>query len=209
MARYTDPVCKLCRREGMKLFLKGERCFTPKCAFERNSSPPGMHGTRRMNRKVSDYGRQLREKQKVRRIYGVYERQFRRYFRQAVKTTGLTGATLLQLLEQRLDNTVFRMGFADSRSQARQLVSHGHFTVNGRKVDVPSYSVQPGDVVQVSDRSRGLTYFKDLSQGNQRTPPKWVSVDPAAFAGRVMDLPAREDIDVSINEQLIVEFYSR
>ncbi|MCO6452847.1 MAG: 30S ribosomal protein S4 [Caldilineales bacterium] len=209
MARYTDPVCKLCRREGMKLFLKGERCYTPKCAFEKNSAPPGMHGNRRMRRKVSDYGRQLREKQKVRRIYGVYERQFRRYFRQAVKTKGLTGATLLQLLEQRLDNTVFRMGFADSRSQARQLVSHGHFVVNGRKVDVPSYSVQPGDVIQVTDRSRGLTYFKDLAEGSQRTLPKWVSVDSAAFSGRVMDLPARDDIDIPINEQLIVEFYSR
>ena len=210
MGRYNDSVCKLCRREGMKLFLKGERCYSPKCAIEDRNTPPGMHGQKRSRRKVSDFGRQLREKQKVRRIYGVYERQFRRYFRQALKTKGLTGATLLQLLELRLDNVVFRMGFATSRSQARQLVTHGHFAVNGHKVDIASYPVQLGDVVQVGEQSRSLTYFKDLVQFNSRTiPPKWVSVDIPALSGRVSDLPGREDVDIPINEQLIVEFYSR
>ena len=210
MARYTDSVCKLCRREGMKLFLKGERCYTPKCAIEKRNIPPGMHGPRRSRRKVSDYGRQLREKQKVRRIYGVYERQFRRYFRQAVKTKGLTGATLLQLLEQRLDNVVFRLGFATSRAQARQLVTHGHFMVNGRKVDIASYSVRPGDVVQVILRSRNSAYFKDVvEQGGRYTPPKWLLVDTAAMSGQMTGLPARDDIDIPINEQLVVEFYSR
>ncbi|NOX60378.1 MAG: 30S ribosomal protein S4 [Chloroflexi bacterium] len=210
MARYTDAVCKLCRREGMKLFLKGERCYTTKCAIERRNTPPGMHGGRRMRRKVSDYGRQLREKQKVRRIYGVYERQFRRYFRQALKTKGLTGDTLLQLLERRLDNVVYRIGFADSRAQARQLVNHGHILVNGRKVDIASYSVKKDDVIQVSDRARKLTYFKQLLEsGESRTPPKWLSVDRAALSARVVDLPARDDIEIPINEQLIVEYYSR
>lgn len=210
MARYNDPVCKLCRREGMKLFLKGDRCYSPKCAIEERNMPPGMHGPKRARRKVSDFGRQLREKQKVRRIYGVYERQFRRYFRQAVKTKGLTGATLLQLLEQRLDNVVFRLGFAPSRSHARQLVTHGHFTVNGQKVDIASYSVQPGDIVAVSAQSRSLTYFKDLAgQSTRQSPPKWLLADLSALSGRVMGVPAREDIDIPINEQLIVEFYSR
>ena len=210
MARYTDSVCKLCRREGMKLFLKGERCYTPKCAIEKRNQPPGIHGGRRMRRKTSDFGRQLREKQKVRRIYGVYERQFRRYFNQAIKVKGLTGAILLQLLERRLDNVVYRLGFATSRAQARQLVTHGHFLVNGRKVDIASYSVRPGDVIQVSERSRGLTYFKDINeQFSQHTPPKWLTVDPAAMSGQVSALPAREDIDIPINEQLIVEYYSR
>jgi len=210
MARYTDSVCKLCRREGMKLFLKGDRCHSPKCAIEKRNQPPGIHGGRRMRRKVSDFGRQLREKQKVRRIYGVYERQFRGYFRQAVKVKGLTGSTLLSLLERRLDNVVFRLGFANSRSQARQLVTHGHFLVNGRKVDIVSYSVRPGDVIQVSDRSRSLTYFKDVTEYvGQHVPPKWLTIDAAAMSGRVADLPAREDIDIPINEQLIVEYYSR
>ena len=211
MARYTDSVCKLCRREGMKLFLKGDRCHTNKCAIEKRNQPPGMHGGgRRMRRKVSDFGRQLREKQKVRRIYGVYERQFRGYFRQALKVKGLTGTTLLQLLELRLDNVVYRLGFSTSRAQARQLVTHGHFLVNGRKVDIVSYSVRPGDVIQVSDRSRNMTYFKDAAElVGQHTPPKWLTVDAAAMSGRVADLPAREDIDIPINEQLIVEFYSR
>ncbi|RME86280.1 MAG: 30S ribosomal protein S4 [Caldilineae bacterium] len=210
MARYTDAVCKLCRREGMKLFLKGERCYTSRCAIERRNYPPGMHGNRRMRRKVSDYGRQLREKQKVRRIYGVYERQFRRYFRQALKTKGLTGATLLQLLERRLDNVVYRMGLASSRAQARQLVTHGHITVNGHKVDIASYSVRPGDVIQVAENSRNKTYFKDLSeQLGAHTPPRWLSVEPAALSATVTDLPARDDIDIPINEQLIVEYYSR
>ncbi len=213
MARYTDAVCKLCRREGMKLYLKGERCFTAKCAMERRNYPPGQHGpTRRSRRKVSDYGRQLREKQKVRRIYGVYERQFRRYFRQAVKAKGMTGTALLQLLERRLDNVVYRMGLASSRAQARQLVTHGHITVNGRKVDIASYSVRPGDVIGVKEASRKKRYFKDLAEefGKGQTPPKWLNVDPAAMSATVVALPEREDIsDITINEQLIVEYYSR
>ncbi len=212
MARYTDAVCKLCRREGMKLFLKGERCFTPKCAIERRNYPPGQHGpTRRSRRKVSDFGRQLREKQKVRRIYGVYERQFRRYFRQAVKAKGMTGEALLQLLERRLDNVVYRMGLASSRAQARQLVTHGHIMVNGHKVDIASYSVRPGDVIQVHDTSRKKGYFKALAEefGKRQTPPKWLSVDPEKMSATVVALPEREDIDITINEQLIVEYYSR
>jgi len=211
MARYTDAVCKLCRREGAKLFLKGDRCFTPKCAIEKRNFPPGMHGDNpRSRRKVSDYGRQLREKQKVRRIYGIYERQFRRYFHQALRAKGLTGATLLQLLERRLDNVVFRLGFAESRAQARQLVTHGHFLVNGHKVDVASYAVRPGDIISVGSASRDLTYFKDLAAVQSRqTPPKWLSADLSALSGRVTALPERGDIDLPINEQLIVEFYSR
>ncbi len=212
MARYTDAVCKLCRREGMKLFLKGERCFTPKCPIERRNYPPGQHGpTRRSRRKVSDYGRQLREKQKVRRIYGVYERQFRRYFRQAVKAKGMTGTALLQLLERRLDNVVYRMGLASSRAQARQLVTHGHITVNGHKVDIASYSVRPGDVIGVKESSRKKRYFKNLAEdfGKLQSPPKWLSVDPENMTATVVALPEREDIDITINEQLIVEYYSR
>ncbi len=212
MARYTDAVCKLCRREGMKLFLKGERCFTPKCPIERRNYPPGQHGpTRRSRRKVSDYGRQLREKQKVRRIYGVYERQFRRYFRQAVKAKGMTGTALLQLLERRLDNVVYRMGLASSRAQARQLVTHGHITVNGHKVDIASYSVRPGDVIGVKESSRKKRYFKNLAEdfGKLQSPPKWLAVDPENMTATVVALPEREDIDITINEQLIVEYYSR
>jgi len=211
MARYTDAVCKLCRREGMKLFLKGDRCFT-KCPLENKNYPPGQHGpTRRTRRKVSDYGRQLREKQKVRRIYGVYERQFRRYFRQAVQAKGMTGTALLQLLERRLDNVVFRMGLASSRAQARQLVTHGHIMVNGHKVDIASYSVRPGDVITIKDRSRKSPYFKELAEdfGKKQTPPKWISVNPDELSATVVALPEREDIDITINEQLIVEYYSR
>ncbi|MCS7040640.1 MAG: 30S ribosomal protein S4 [Anaerolineae bacterium] len=211
MARYTDPVCRLCRREGVKLYLKGERCYSPKCAIEKRNVPPGMHGAKRARRKPSDFQRQLREKQKVRRIYGVFERQFRRYFRQALKTKGLTGTTLLVLLERRLDNVIYRLGFASSRAQARQLVTHGHFTVNGKKVDIASYQVEPGDVIQVAENSRQLTYFKDLVEQGRRyaMPPKWLAVDMAALSGRVLAMPTREDIDPSINEQLIVEYYSR
>ena len=210
MARYNDSVCKLCRREGMKLFLKGERCYSPKCAIEDRNYPPGVHGQKRSRRKTSDFGRQLREKQKVRRIYGVLERQFRGYFRQALKAKGVTGATLLQLLELRLDNVVFRMGFATSRAQARQLVTHGHLVVNGHKVDIASYAVHPGDVVQVGEISRTLPYFKNLLQFSSRvSSPRWLTVDMPALSGRVTELPGRDDIDIPINEQLIVEFYSR
>ena len=211
MARYTDAVCKLCRREGEKLLLKGERCHT-KCPLDKKNYPPGQHGpTRRTRRKVSDYGRQLREKQKVRRIYGVYERQFRRYFRQAVQAKGMTGSALLQLLERRLDNVVFRMGLASSRAQARQLVTHGHIMVNGHKVDIASYSVRPGDVITVKERSRKSPYFKELAEdfGKRQSPPKWLSLNPDEMSATVVALPEREDIDSTINEQLIVEYYSR
>lgn len=211
MARYTGPVCKLCRREGEKLFLKGERCLTNKCAFERRPYPPGMHGQEvRWRRKVSDYAVQLREKQKARRIYGVMERQFRRYFREAQRSPGLTGPTLLILLERRLDNVVYRLGFADSRAQARQLVRHGHFEVNGRKTDVPSFLCKPGDEIRVRQNSRNKKYFKDRAQIlGERPVPNWLSLDPEQMSGKVLNLPTREEIDTPIREQLIVEFYSR
>lgn len=211
MARYNDAVCKLCRREGEKLFLKGERCLSPKCALERRPYPPGLHGRQaQFRRKVSDYGLQLRAKQKARRVYGVLERQFRRYFREAERRRGLTGTNLLILLESRLDNVVYRLGFAQSRPQARQLVRHGHFEVNGRKVNIPSYLVQAGDVVAVRSGSRDNVYFKDVALDlEHRSVPEWLSRDDASMSGRVMSLPERGDIDVSINEQLIVEYYSR
>lgn len=212
MARYTGPVCKLCRREGEKLFLKGERCFSPKCAIERRNYPPGQHGQRqKYRRKMSDYGLQLREKQKARRIYGVLERQFRGYFSEAQKHPGLTGEVLLQLLERRLDNVVYRMGFADSRAQGRQLVSHGHFQVNGRRTDVPSYLVRPGDVIAVRPGSRSRTYFKNLAEvmEHTRASADWVEVDVNELEGNVLALPERQDIDTAVNEQLIIEYYSR
>jgi len=211
MAKYTGPVCKLCRREGEKLLLKGERCFTPKCALERRSYAPGMHGRQaQFQRKKSDYGLQLREKQKARRIYGVLERQFRCYFKEAEKRKGLTGVNLLVMLESRLDNVVYRLGFADSRAQARQLVRHGHFDVNGRKTDIPSFLVKAGDVIAVRERSKELAYFKNLSSVMEhKVVPEWLSLDMAKMEGRVLTLPRREDIDASLNEQLIVEYYSR
>lgn len=211
MANYTDAVCKLCRREGQKLFLKGERCLTPKCAIERRNYPPGEHGKKAtFRRKVSEYGMQLREKQKARRIYGVMERQFRRYFRDASRRSGMTGTTLLAILESRLDNVVYRLGFADSRPQARQLVRHGHFDVNGRKTNIPSYSVRAGDVISVHGSSKDATYFKDRSQIMDTSKvPAWLSVDVAAMSGRVESEPGREDIEIPLNEQLIVEYYSR
>jgi len=211
LARYNGPVCKLCRREGEKLFLKGERCFSPKCAFERRSYAPGMHGRQaQYRRKESDYSLQLRAKQKARRIYGIYERQFRRYFREAQRQKGLTGVNLLILLESRLDNVVYRLGFASSRALARQLVRHGHFDVNGRKTNIPSYLVKPGEIIAVRELSRGNTYFKEASQilDDDRIPA-WLSLDPTNLTGKVVDLPSRDDIDVSLNEQLIVEYYSR
>lgn len=211
MARYTDAVCRLCRREGQKLYLKGDRCLTPKCAFERRGVPPGMHAKKtQFKRTESDYALQLREKQKVKRIYGVMERQFRRYFRYALRTKGLTGATLLIVLESRLDNVVFRLGFADSRAQARQLVRHGHFTVNGRKTNVPSYLVRVNDVIAVRPESRQRAYFRSLNESlGGRQTPQWLRVDAAAMSGQVINKPTREDIDISINEQLVVEYYSR
>lgn len=212
MARYIGPVCRLCRREGEKLYLKGERCFSPKCAIERRNYPPGQHGRELQFRRSrpSDYGLQLREKQKLRRIYGVLERQFRRYFAIAQRARGMTGALLLILLERRLDNVVYRLGFASSRAQARQLVRHGHFEVNGRKVDIPSYQVKPGDVIRVRDSSRGKDYFKEIAERLEgHRPPPWLLLNPQDLSGQVLRLPVREEIDTRVQEHLIVEFYSR
>ena len=211
MARYTDPVCRLCRREGEKLFLKGERCFSPKCAFERRSYAPGMHGRQsQFRRKESDYSLQLRAKQKARRIYGIYENQFRRYFREAQRQKGLTGVNLLAMLESRLDNVVFRLGFASSRSQARQIVQHSHFGVNGHKVNIPSYLVKPGDIIAVNESSRSKPYFKEVAQVlDEGRVPAWLSLDLSNLTGKVVALPSRDDIDITLNEQLIVEYYSR
>ena len=213
MARYTGPVCKLCRREGEKLFLKGERCVSPKCPFERDRGyPPGDHGrlAQFRRRRTSDYARQLREKQKVRRIYGVLERQFRRYFREAERRHGLTGENLLIVLESRLDNVIYRLGFADSRAQARQLVQHGHFVVNGRRTNVPSYLVRPQDSLGVREGSRKRPYFKERADLlDEGSVPHWLSLDPNTMEARVLQLPTREDIAASLNEQLIVEYYSR
>ncbi len=212
MARYTGPVCKLCRREGEKLFLKGERCFTPKCSFERRGYPPGIHGkgSQYRRRRESDYNRQLRAKQKARRIYGVLERQFRRYYDVSLKRRGLTGVNLLQILESRLDNIVFRLGFAANRAQARLLVTHGHFDVNGRRTDVPSMLISPGDEVAVREGSRKRTFFKDLAAiAEERTTPEWVSRDVKALKGTLVRLPERAEIDGNLNEQLIVEYYKR
>lgn len=197
----------------MKLFLKGERCYSAKCAFERRPYPPGLHGqAARFRRKASDYALQLREKQKVKRIYGVMERQFRRYFEEASRRKGLTGATLLQILETRLDNVVFRLGLATSRAQARQLVRHGHIEVNGRKVNIPSYRVKPGDVIRVRDRSRKSPFFRERAEvlaENAQQVPDWLELDVNNLAGRVLALPQRHHIDLEVQEQLIVEFYSR
>jgi len=212
MAKYTGPVCKLCRREGEKLFLKGERCFSPKCAFERRSYPPGEHGrdAQWRRRRVSDYQRQLREKQKTKRIYGVTERQFRRYYRLALKKRGMKGANLLQILERRLDNVVYRLGFAESRSHARLLVTHGHFDVNGRRTDVPSMLVHEGDNIEVREGSLNRPYFKNLPEiAEAKTAPHWLDRDIKALNGRVMQVPERRDVDATLNELLIIEFYSR
>ncbi len=213
MARYTGPVCKLCRREGEKLFLKGDRCLSPKCPFERERGyPPGEHGrlARFRRRRPSDYSRQLRAKQKVRRVYGVLERQFRRYFREAERRPGLTGENLLTLLESRLDNVVYRLGFADSRAQARQLVGHGHFVVNGRRTNISSYIVRPQDAVTVRDGSRKRTYFKERAERlDEGAVPNWLSLDAKTMTARVLKVPARDDIETTLNEHLIVEYYSR
>jgi small subunit ribosomal protein S4 len=211
LARHVDSVCKLCRREGEKLFLKGDRCFSPKCAFERRSYPPGMHGRQaQFSRKESDFGVQLREKQKVRRLYGVFERQFRRYFHMAQRQKGMTGENMLVLLESRLDNVVYRLGLASSRAHARQLISHGHFDINGRKTNVPSYLTAVGDTIVVRDHSKKMTYFKDLAKEiDDSRIPTWLSLDSKNLSGRIVELPTRDQIDVALNEQLIVEFYSR
>lgn len=208
MARYTGPVCRLCRREGTKLFLKGERCMTGKCALDRRSTVPGQHGA--ANKKVREYGMQLREKQKTRRYYGVLEKQFVNYFEEADRQEGMTGENLLALLERRLDNVVYRMGMAESRKEARQLVLHGHFTLNGKKVTIPSLSVKVGDVVAVKESSRDSAKIKGLMEGMaSRLSPKWLEVNKENAAAKVVALPAREDIDFDFNEQLIVELYSK
>jgi small subunit ribosomal protein S4 len=208
MARYTGPQCRLCRRQGMKLFLKGERCFTPKCAVERRPSPPGDHGQRR--RKISEYGEHLKEKQKVRAMYGVLERQFRKHFDVAKRQPGATGENLLRVLETRLDNVVYRLGLADNRNQARQIVNHGHIRLNGRRTDIPSAIVRLGDVISVMPNSRNKQYFKIVSETLQKkSVPRWLELDSAGMSGRVATLPSREDVETNVNEQLIVEFYSR
>lgn len=211
MARYIDSVCRLCRAEGEKLFLKGDRCFSPKCSVERRTYPPGVHGRQgQFRRKESDYGTQLREKQKVRRIYGVFERQFRRYFQEAQRQKGLTGVNLLVLLESRLDNVIHRLGLAASRPQARQLVSHGHFDLNGRKTNIPSCLVSEGDVITVRESSKKTSYFKEVAKSlDEGRVPGWLSLNATELSGRVVSIPTREHIDVTLNEQLIVEYYSR
>ena len=208
MARYTDPVCRICRREGLKLFLKGSRCYSRKCAFERRSTPPGMNIMRR--RKVSEFGLQLREKQKVRKSYAVLERQFRNYFAKAARRTGMTGENLLRMLEMRLDNVVYRMGFATSRAQARQLVSHGHFAVNGKATKSPSYGTKVGDRIEVRESRRNREIFKTASETMKAAQiPEWVSVDSATLSGTVLTAPSREQMPLEFNEQLVVEYYSR
>ncbi len=208
MARYTGAVCKLCRREGMKLYLKGERCYKDKCGIEKKSYPPGQHGQRRQ--KISDYGLQLREKQKVKRIYGVFESQFRKYFEMATRKEGITGENLLQILERRLDNVVYRSGFASSRKEARQMVRHNHFLVNGRKVNIPSFLVKEGDEIVVKEKSRGISRIvESLETAEGRGVPEWVSVDKQNAKATVNRLPVRDDIGYDIQEQLIVELYSK
>ena len=209
MARYTDASCRLCRREGQKLFLKGDRCYTDKCALERRSYAPGQHGNAR-NKKLSEYGVQLREKQKARRYYGVLESQFAEYFEMASKRKGMTGENLLAILESRLDNVVYRLGFAMSRAEARQLVRHGHFTVNGKKVNIPSYLVSVGETVELKESSRSLDKFKgSLEANSSRVIPKWLDMDKTHNVAKVVAVAAREDIDLPIEEHLIVELYSK
>ena len=208
MARYTDAVCRQCRREGQKLFLKGERCYSDKCAINRRSFAPGQHGKAR--KKLSEYGLQLREKQKARRYYGVLEGQFHHYFEMAERKTGITGENLLQILESRLDNVVYRLGFAMSRPEARQLVVHGHFTVNGKKVNIPSYLVSAGDVIAVQQKSKQSEKFKVVAEANANRPvPAWLEVDRENQSGKVVALPSRDQIDLDIQETLIVELYSK
>jgi len=209
VGRYTDAVCRQCRREGEKLFLKGDRCYSEKCAVERKNYAPGAHAQGR-RQKVSEYGLQLREKQKTRRTYGILEKQFHNYFVKADRQQGITGANLLILLERRLDNVVYRLGFASSRKEARQLVNHGHFTINGKKATIPSMLVRVGDVIQVKDSSKEMVKFQELKeQAAYKTPPEWLSVDAENFTGRVLAYPLREQIDTPVHEQLIVELYSR
>lgn len=208
MARYTGPSCKLCRREGEKLFLKGDRCYTDKCAFDRRPYPSGQHGQRRS--KPTEYGIRLREKQKVRRIYGVLERQFRKYFAEADRVKGVTGENLLALLERRMDSVIFRLGFAQTRSEARQLVRHGHFEVNGKRVDIPSYNIKVGQKIVLREKSRAIAKFTaSLEAVDRRGVPEWLELDKGNFTGEMKSNPVREAITLPIREQLIVEFYSR
>lgn len=209
MARYTDPVCRLCRREGLKLFLKGDRCYTDKCAIERRNYAPGQHGQGR-RRKISEYAMQLREKQRLKRMYGLLEKQFRLYFDKAERSRDVTGPALLQLLERRLDNMVYRFGFARSRAEARQLVRHRHFLVNGRRVDVPSFLTKPGDVVTLIEKSRSKDVFKSsLELAERRGLPDWLEMDVEKFAGKVVKLPHRDELGIPVNERLVVELYSK
>jgi len=208
LARYTGSVCRLCRRENLKLYLKGDRCYSDKCAFERKGYPPGQHGQSRS--KHSDYGIQLREKQKVKRIYGILENQFRRYFEKADKMKGITGENLLLFLERRMDNMVFRLGFASSRSEARQLIRHSHFLVNGRKVNIPSYLVSPGEIVEVREKSRKIPRIvESLEAVARRGVPHWLELDKENVKGKIVSLPSREDLTMPIQERLIVELYSK
>ena len=208
MARYTGSVCRLCRREGLKLYLKGDRCYTPKCAVDRRAYAPGAHGQGR--KKVSEYGLQLREKQKARRIYGILENQFRRYFEKAERQKGITGENLLRLLERRLDNVIYRLGLGASRNEARQLVRHGHFAVNGRKVNIPSFLIKMGDVITVRDKSKESPRIKELlERAADRTPPAWLEFEADQARARIVALPARDQIDAPVQEHLIVELYSR
>jgi small subunit ribosomal protein S4 len=208
VARYRDALCRLCRREGDKLYLKGDRCNTDKCAIERRKYPPGQHGQRR--RKLSDYALQLREKQKAKETYGVLERQFKRYFHMAERKNGVTGSNLLQLLECRLDNVVYRLGFASNRRQSRQLVLHGHFTVNDKRVNIPSYLVRSGDMIGMKEKSRKLSVIEEnISKIEHRGLPAWVEMDVSNLKGKVLNYPARDEIDVPVQEQLIVELYSK
>lgn len=210
MARYVGPRCRLCKREGMKLFLKGERCYTDKCAFERRSYPPGQHGPMQLRIKLSDYGIRLREKQKVKRIYGISEKQMRKYYDMAINMPGQAGHNLLQLLERRLDNVVYRLGFAQSRVQARQMVNHGFFLVNGHPVDIPSYLVKPGEVIELKEKYRNLPQIQEnLEVRIQKGIPSWLELEPENFKGRVKALPSREDITMPIHESYIIEFYSK
>lgn len=206
MAKYTNADCKLCRREGAKLFLKGERCTTKKCAMEKRPVAPGMHAVTR--KKASEYNVQLREKQKVKRAYGLLEKQFREYYEEAERMRGVTGENMLALIEKRLDNVVYRMGIGSSRAQSRQIVNHGHITVNGKRVDIPSYEVKPGDTIAVKENKKDNAMFKEL-RGAKIVMPKWVEFDTESFTGKILDNPKREDIDLSINEQLIIELYSK
>lgn len=208
MSRYTGPVCRLCRAEGTKLFLKGDRCYTEKCSLNRKSQRPGQHGQRRT--KVSEYGLRLREKQKLRRFYGMNENQFRKFYHSAAKMAGQTGHNFLQLLERRLDNTVYRLGIGSSRRQARQIVLHGHVAVNGRKVDIPSYLVREGDRITIVEASREIPVIRENAEvAASRTLPGWLSFDAERYEGSVLSLPSRDQIDVPVKEQLVVEFYAR